>query len=399
MPTRTQLLSRIRRAHTYEEIAEEFEIPPGQAYMIATGVPADGSDVLTTGQQAGRQDLLEGSTQQLVNPRTEMPEHRAAVEEWMRARVAADEAIRRAGEMRTATPPEIRGEGETDDVVSVTGWQHKQVKWLQEQLETIPGVKKGGDEYKQQQRVSILDMIRVRLSGHETAEEEYFWPAVREHLDHGDELAEQALPTHYEPQESPVDNPMYKQQRSPVRQVFEHEHNRYHPSGREPGSEVYPHVLTTFRLTEHFTAGGMARWVSRLSELQPEMFCEVSPDLAEECGLEHQGWATIISARNCIEARVLVTPRMTPLVIDGRVVHQVAVPFHWGTNGYTSGDAANDLTSIVLDPNVHIQEVNALTVAIRPGRRPTGPARAELVREYQRRAGVTEATGTEVLSV
>src|SRR5579875_2424613 len=104
------------------------------------------------------------------------------------------------------------------------------------------------------------------------------------------------------------------------------------------------------------------------------MFCEVSPELAEESGPEPQGWATIISARNCIEARVLVTPRMTPLIIDGKVIHQVAVPFHWGTNGYTQGDAANDLTSIVLDPNVHIQEVKALTVAVQPGRRPTGPA-------------------------
>ena len=212
-------------------------------------------------------------------------------------------------------------------------------------------------------------------------------------------LVDGPLPTHYEPQESPTGNPMYKQQRSPVRQIFRHEHNRYHPSGSEPGAEVYPHVVTTFRLTEHFTAGGMSRWVSRLSELQPEMFCEVSPELAEECGLEHQGWATIITARNCIEARVLVTGRMTPLLIDGQVVHQIALPFHWGTNGYTQGDSANDLTSIVLDPNVHIQEVKALTAAIRPGRRPTGPARVELVREYQQRAGVTAETGTEVLSV
>ena len=193
MPTRTQLLERVRRAHTYQEIGEEFEIPPGQAYMIATGTPADGSDVLTREQEANRDGLVEGSTQHLVNPRTEMPKHQKTVEEWMRARVAADEAIRRAGEKRTATPPEIEGEGETNDVVSVIGWQHNQVKWLQEQLETVPGVKKGGDEAKQQQRVSILDMIRVRLSRHETAEEEYFWPAVREHLEGGDELADRAL--------------------------------------------------------------------------------------------------------------------------------------------------------------------------------------------------------------
>ncbi len=193
MPTRAQLLERVQRAHTYEEIGEEFLIPPGQAYLIATGLPADGSDVVTDEQAAGRMGLVEGSTQHLVNPPTDMPQHQKTVEEWMRQRVAADEAIRRAGERRTATPPEIRGQDLTDDVVSVIGWQHNQVKWLQEQLETVPGVRKGGSEAKQQQRVSILDMIRVRLSQHETAEEEYFWPAVRQHLEGGDELADMAL--------------------------------------------------------------------------------------------------------------------------------------------------------------------------------------------------------------
>jgi formate dehydrogenase major subunit len=211
-------------------------------------------------------------------------------------------------------------------------------------------------------------------------------------------LVDGPLPTHYEPQESPVSNHLYRQQRSPVRQVFRHEHNRYHPSGDEPGSEVYPHVVTTFRLTEHFTAGGMSRWSTHLSELQPEMFCEVSPELAEECGLEHHGWATIITARNAIEARVLVTARMAPLVVGGKVVHQIALPFHWGPNGFTKGDSANDLTSIVLDPNVHIQEDKALTAAIIPGRRPSGEGRVKLVIEYQRRAGITDQTGTEVVS-
>jgi formate dehydrogenase major subunit len=60
------------------------------------------------------------------------------------------------------------------------------------------------------------------------------------------------------------------------------------------------------------------------------------------------------------------------------------------------GDEVNDLAHLSLDPNSHIQEVKALTCDIRPGRRPRGPARAELVAEYQRRAGITEKTGTEV---
>jgi formate dehydrogenase major subunit len=208
-------------------------------------------------------------------------------------------------------------------------------------------------------------------------------------------LVDGPLPAHYEPQESPVANPLYPQQRNPARTVDAHPENRFSPSGGAAGASVYPYVLTTYRLTEHFTAGGMSRWTPYLSELQPEFFCEVSPELATERGLEHNGWATIISARNAIEARVHVTHRMTPLTVAGVTVHQVGLPYHWGPNGMSRGDAANDLTAIALDPNVHIQEDKALTVDVIPGRRPRGPARVELVREYQRRAGITAGTGTE----
>jgi formate dehydrogenase major subunit len=89
---------------------------------------------------------------------------------------------------------------------------------------------------------------------------------------------------------------------------------------------------------------------------------------------------------------------MVPITVAGRTLHQIGVPFHWGVNGLTRGDSANDLTAIALDPNVHIQEVKALAADIRPGRRPRGPARMELVRAYHRRAGITEQTGTEVRS-
>ncbi len=209
-------------------------------------------------------------------------------------------------------------------------------------------------------------------------------------------LTDGPLPTHYEPQESPVANPLYGQQRNPTRELKPHEHNRYQPSDGQAGAEVFPYVLTTYRLTEHHTAGGMSRWVPYLSELQPELFCEVSPELAAERGLEHLGWATIASARNVIEARVLVTERMKPMVAAGRTLHQVGLPYHWGPNGYTSGDAANELTSMALDSNVNIQEVKALTCDIRPGRRPRGAERNALVREYQRRAGIDDGTGTEI---
>ncbi len=185
-------------------------------------------------------------------------------------------------------------------------------------------------------------------------------------------LVDGPLPTHYEPHESPYRNALYGQQANPARQVFERRGNRSQPSDGAPGADRYPYVVTTYRLTEHHTAGGMSRFVPYLSELQPEMFCEVSTALAAERGLEHGGWATIATERAAIEARVLVTNRMQPLRVQGRQVHQVGLPYHWGSRGLARGDSANDLFPIVLDPNVHIQEVKAATCDIRPGRAPRG---------------------------
>ena len=211
-------------------------------------------------------------------------------------------------------------------------------------------------------------------------------------------LVDGPLPAHYEPQDSPVANPLYTQQRNPVRQIdsVAHPDDRFAPSGNAPGADVYPYVVTTYRIAEHHTAGGMSRWSPYLAELAPDPFCEVSPELAEQRGLAHGDWATIVSPRGAIEARVLVTDRIAPLRVQDAVVHQIGLPYHWGPNGLVSGDAANDLTSLVMDPNVHIMETKALSADIRPGRRPRGPARAELVAEYRRRAGITEQTGMEV---
>ena len=208
-------------------------------------------------------------------------------------------------------------------------------------------------------------------------------------------VADGPLPTHYEPQDSPVTNLLHRRQRNPARQTYTHENNRYHPDPGGPGSEVFPYAVTTYRLTEHFTAGGMSRWTPYLSELQPEFFCEVSPELARERALQAGGWATLVSARGAVEARVLVTDRMTPLRVDGHTLHTIGMPYHWGPNGYARGDSMNELSAMALDPSSHIQEVKALTVDIRPGRRPRGPERLALVHEYCRRAGITETTGMQ----
>jgi len=179
-------------------------------------------------------------------------------------------------------------------------------------------------------------------------------------------LMDGPFPTHYEPQESVVANALYKQQRNPARVQYPRNDNPYHAAACDPR---FPYVLTTFRVTEQHTAGGMSRWLPWLAELQPEMFCEVSPELAVEVGLTPGGWATIRTARAAIECRVLVTQRMRPLRVRGRICHQIALPYHWGAVGLVRGDAANELLSFVADPNVNIMESKALTGSIEPGRR------------------------------
>jgi formate dehydrogenase major subunit len=197
-------------------------------------------------------------------------------------------------------------------------------------------------------------------------------------------LADGPMPTHYEPAESPARNPLYGTQSNPAKERLEAAYNRTNPSF----GEVYPYVFTTYRLTEHHTAGGMSRTLPYLAELQPEFFVEVSPELAEERKLENGGWATVVTARGAVEARVLVTERMRPLKVGGRVIHQIGVPYHWGGEGISTGDSGNDLTGVVMDPNVHIQESKAATCDIQPGRRPRGPALVDYVEDYRRRAGV-----------
>ncbi len=200
-------------------------------------------------------------------------------------------------------------------------------------------------------------------------------------------LLDGPLPTHYEPQESPVANPLYPQQCNPARVEWRRKDNPYHWAFDDPR---FPHVLTTYRIAEHHTAGGMSRWQSWLSELSPEMFCEVSAELAAFVGLRNGGWATVRTARGEIEARVLVTERLRPFKLDGRLVHSVGLPYHWGGAGRVRGDAANELLGFVADPNVNIFESKALTCSILPGRLSRGrrAATGRVVGEYAAPPGV-----------
>lgn len=192
MPTREQVLELVRAGRSYEQIGKQLSVPPGQAYMIATGLPADGSDALVPEDLTGRPGLLAGSTQYLANPPTRPPGRDPAVTEWAKQRARADRAMQAAVAQRDAEPGPVRGAAETDDVVAAIGWDHNQVNALVEQAQAIPGSRKGGSAAQKRQRVSIVDMVRLRLSEHETAEEEYFWPAVAGALPDGEALVTRA---------------------------------------------------------------------------------------------------------------------------------------------------------------------------------------------------------------
>jgi formate dehydrogenase major subunit len=168
-------------------------------------------------------------------------------------------------------------------------------------------------------------------------------------------LVDGPLPTHYEPAESPIKNPFYGQQTNPVLKYWDRKDNLL----AAVFDDRYPYVITTYRLTEHYLAGAMSRWNSWLTELMPELFIELSPELAKEKEIQSKDWVAIITARGRIRARALVTYRLRPLRIGGRMLHQVGMPWHWGWQGLVTGDVVNELTPMVGDPNVSIHEAKA----------------------------------------
>jgi len=177
-------------------------------------------------------------------------------------------------------------------------------------------------------------------------------------------LKDGPLPTHYEPLESPVSNALYQRQDSPVAKRFPRSDNAL----SAPGDPRYPYVVTTYRVTEQYTSGAMSRWNSWLSELMPEMFAEISPELAAEKGIENLDWIVVSTPRNQIECKALVTRRIRPFRHGGKVIHEIGLPYHWGYKGLVTGAMANDLVALSEEPNVYIQEDKALTCNLRKGR-------------------------------
>jgi formate dehydrogenase major subunit len=157
-----------------------------------------------------------------------------------------------------------------------------------------------------------------------------------------------AMPLHNEPVESPdptlaSEYPTMWDDRFPV----------------EIGSSTeYPYVLTTNRLAEHMQAGAMTRNLPWLVETHPEMFAEISPELASSLGIADGDDILVKSKRKPagIKVKASVTNRMQPLTVNGNTVHQVALPWHWGFRGLSTGASANELTMDAVDASAQIPE-------------------------------------------
>ncbi len=182
-------------------------------------------------------------------------------------------------------------------------------------------------------------------------------------------LLDGPLPVHYEAIESPVANPLHPQQSNPLAKAVDRPDNPLN----QPLDPTYPYVVTTYRLTEHHTSGAMSRWLPWLSELQPELFAEIDPELASAKGLENGDWATLVTSRGELEMRVLVTDRMRSLQVAGRPIHQIGLPYHWGVKGLITGDTVNYMTALTAEPNAKIHEAKTFTAGLHKGRRAERP--------------------------
>lgn len=176
-------------------------------------------------------------------------------------------------------------------------------------------------------------------------------------------LNEGPLPEHYEPLESPIANPLSKVQVNPVVKIWATDQDK--DVGDKVGTfDQFPIVCTTYRVTEHWQAGAMSRNLSWLAETQPGLFIEISKELAAEKGINNGDRVAVRSARGEVKAVAVVTGRWKPLTIDGKTVHQIGMPWHYGWQGLATGDVTNDLTPHVGDGNTTIPEYKAFLVDV-----------------------------------
>lgn len=172
----------------------------------------------------------------------------------------------------------------------------------------------------------------------------------------GPGMAEGPLPEHYEPWESPVPNAMSKQQNNPAFKIWRPD--------EQGTSDEFPIVCSTYRVGEHWQGGQMTRNMPWLIEMQPEPFVEMSEELAASKGIANGDRVIVKSKRGQVNVVAMVTKRFKPFQMNGTVVHQVGIPWHWGYTGLSTGDSANMLTPHVGDANTMIPEYKAFLVNV-----------------------------------
>jgi len=177
-------------------------------------------------------------------------------------------------------------------------------------------------------------------------------------------LKDGPFPEHYEPLESPVQNPLSSVQNNPVIMLYDTAADE-EIGDRVGTAEDFPIICTTYRVCEHWQTGSMSRTLPWLAEVQPDMFVEISKELAEERGIKNGDEVIVTSARGEIRAVALVTPRWRPMNVNGKKVHQLGMLWHFGWQGLATGDIANDLTPHVGDANTRIPEYKAFLVDVR----------------------------------
>lgn len=193
MPTKNQVLALYEVSNDYGQVGRTLGIPAGQAYLIATGLPADGGDSHPS-DELDRPGVLQTSSQHLVYESAEVENATAKghVHQWIEHKAKSDLPMQHAAEARDAAPGEVQAPEETD-ITTVLTRDHDQVVALLKQLKTIPGVSSGGSPTHLSRRKSIVDMVTVALSKHEAAEQEEFWPAVARFFPRGQAVVDLAL--------------------------------------------------------------------------------------------------------------------------------------------------------------------------------------------------------------
>lgn len=170
------------------------------------------------------------------------------------------------------------------------------------------------------------------------------------------------LPVHYEPFESPVKNPMHSVQSNPTMRPLGN------PEIQRKGKvEDYPYVLTTYMVTEQFLSGGVTRNTPQLNELMPSTFAEISRKLAKKLNVVSGDLLTISTARGEAQIEAMVTDRIQPLLVDGREIEVVGVPWGWGYKGIVHGDSINKVTISAADPNTGTPEYKACICNVTKG--------------------------------